>query len=68
MSISRTTEIKSSSKVSFDDAMRKGIVRAEKTLKNVRGAWIENQEVLVDEKGQISEYRLQMKITFLLEE
>jgi flavin-binding protein dodecin len=68
MSISRTTEIKSSSKVSFDDAMKKGIARAEKTLKNVRGAWIENQEVIVDEKGQISEYRLQMKITFLIEE
>jgi hypothetical protein len=48
--------------------MKKGITRAEKTLKNVRGAWIENQEVLIDEKGQISEYRLQMKITFLLEE
>ena len=68
MSISRTTEIKSSSQISFDDAMKKGITRAEKTLKNVRGAWIENQEVLIDEKGQISEYRLQMKITFLLEE
>jgi flavin-binding protein dodecin len=68
MSISRTTEVKSSSTTSFDDAMKKGIARAEKTLKNVRGAWIENQEVLVDEKGKISEYRLQMKITFLLEE
>ena len=68
MSISRTTEIKSSSALSFDDAMKKGIDRALKTLENVRGAWIENQEVLIDEKGQISEYRLQMKITFLLEE
>jgi flavin-binding protein dodecin len=68
MSISRTTEIKSSSKTSFDDAMKKGIARAEKTLKNVRGAWIENQEVIIDEKGQISEYRLQMKITFILED
>ena len=45
MSISRTTEIKSSSTTSFDDAMKKGIARAVKTLKNVRGAWIENQEV-----------------------
>ena len=67
MSISRTTEVKSSSPLSFDDAMKKGIARAHKTLKNVRGAWIENQEVLVDEKGKISEYRVQMKITFLLE-
>jgi len=68
MSISRTTEVKSSSAISFDDAMIKGIARARKTLKNVRGAWIENQEVLIDEKGKISEYRVQMKITFILEE
>jgi dodecin len=68
MSISRTTEIKSSSPSSFDDAMKKGIARALKTLKNVRGAWIENQEILLDEKGKIVEYRVQMKITFILEE
>jgi flavin-binding protein dodecin len=48
--------------------MKKGIARARKTLANVRGAWIENQEVLIDEKGKISEYRVQMKITFILEE
>ncbi|MCK9357394.1 MAG: dodecin family protein [Dehalococcoidia bacterium] len=68
MSISRTTELKASSPVSFDDAMKKGVARAEKTLKNVRGAWIENQEILIDEKGKISEYRVQMRITFILEE
>ena len=68
MSISRLTEVKSSSKVSFDDAMKKGIARAQKTLENVRGAWIWNQEVLVDGKGKITEYRVQMKITFILEE
>ena len=68
MSISRITEIKSSSTVSFDDAMKKGIARAQKTLENVRGAWIWNQEVLVDGKGKITEYRVQMKITFILEE
>jgi len=68
MSISRTTEIKSSSALSFDDAMKKGIARTLKTLKNVRGAWIEEQEVLLDEKGEISEYRVRMKVTFILEE
>ena len=68
MSISRTTEIKSSSTISFDDAMKKGIARAQKTLNNVRGAWIENQEVLINDKGNISEYRIQMKVTFILEE
>ncbi len=68
MSISRTTEIKSSSATSFDDAMKKGIARAQKTLKNVRGAWIESQEVILDEKGKITEFRVQMKITFILED
>jgi flavin-binding protein dodecin len=68
MSISKTSEIKSSSTTSFDDAIKKGIARALKTLKNVRGAWIENQEVLLDEKGKITEYRVQMRITFILEE
>jgi flavin-binding protein dodecin len=68
MSISRTTEIKSSSVLSFDDAMKKGIARAIETLENVRGAWIENQEVLLDGKGKISEYQVRMKITFILEE
>ncbi len=68
MSISRMTEIKSSSPLSFDDAMKRGIARAEKTLKNVKSAWIANQEVLVADGGKISEYRVHMKITFILEE
>ncbi len=68
MSISKTTELKSSSTTSFDDAMKKGIARALKTLKNVRGAWIENQEIRLDEKGKITEYRVQLQVTFILEE
>jgi flavin-binding protein dodecin len=68
MSISKITEIKSSSPTSFDDAMKKGIARALKTLTNVRGAWIQDQEVLLDEKGEITEYRVHMKISFILEE
>jgi flavin-binding protein dodecin len=66
MSVARVTEIKSSSKKGFDDAIRTGLARANKTLKGVKAAWIENQEVLVDEKGKIVEYRVQMKVTFLL--
>jgi len=68
MSISRTTEVKASSTQSFDDAMKKGIARAQKTLRNVKSAWIWNQEVLLDDTGKITEYRVQMKITFLLDE
>jgi hypothetical protein len=68
MSIARVTEIKSSSTVSFDDAIKAGVVRVSKTITNVRSAWIENQEVLIDNNGQITEYRVQMKVTFILED
>ena len=68
MSIARVTEIKASSKISFDDALKQGIARATKTLKNVKSAWIENQEVLIKDNGEIAEYRVQMRITFILED
>ena len=68
MSIARVTEIKSSSTKGFDDAIKLGIARAHKTLKNVHSAWIENQEVIINSKGAITEYRVQMKVTFILEE
>ena len=68
MSIARVTEIKASSTKSFDDAIKAGVLRAQKTLKNVKSAWIENQEVMIDEKGHITEYRVQMKVTFILED
>ena len=68
MSIARVTEIKASSTKSFDDAIKAGVARAHKTLTQVRAAWIENQEVLIDDKGHITEYRVQMKVTFILED
>ena len=67
MSVARVTEIKSSSQKSFEDAIKTGVERASKTLKNVKSAWIENQEVVVDDNGKIAEYRVQMKVTFILE-
>ncbi len=66
MSVAKTTEIISSSNVSFDDALKQGIARASKTLKNVSGAWIQDQKVVIDD-GSISEYRVTMKLTFVLE-
>ncbi len=65
MPVARVTEITSSSSKSFDDALREGLARANKTLKNVTGAWIKDQEV-VAKNGKITEYRLRMKITFVL--
>ena len=66
MSVAKISEISSSSSVSFDDAIRKGIERANRTLKNVQGAWISEQKVDVKD-GVVSNYRVMMKITFVLE-
>jgi flavin-binding protein dodecin len=65
MSVARVTEIISSSKKSFEDAIVKGIDRAAKTLKNVEGAWVKEQKVIV-KNGKISEYRVDLKVTFIL--
>ena len=65
MSVARVTEVISSSKKSFDDAIKTGISRAGKTLKNVKGAWIKDQQVSVS-KNKITEYRVTLKITFVL--
>ena len=65
MSVARVTEIISSSKKSFEDAIEKGIKRAAKTLKNVEGAWVKEQKVIVKD-GKISEYRVDLKVTFIL--
>jgi flavin-binding protein dodecin len=65
MSVARVTEITAASPKSFDDALRAGLARAHKTLKNVTGAWVKSQEV-VAQNGEISEYRVRMKVTFVL--
>lgn len=65
MSVARVTEIKAASTKSFDDAVRMGVARANETLDNVTGAWIADQEVLISD-GQIAEYRVLMKVTFVL--
>ena len=67
MAIARVTEITASSKKSFDDAVEKGVARANKTLKNVQGAWVQDMKVKVD-KGKIAEYRVNMKVTFVIED
>ncbi len=65
MSVARVTEITSSSTKSFEEAIRVGVERAHKTLENVTGAWIKSQK-LECEDGKIKEYRVTMKVTFVL--
>ena len=66
MAVARVTEIISSSKKGFDDAVEAGISRAAKTLKNITGAWISDHKVVI-EKGKIVEWRVGLKVTFILE-
>jgi flavin-binding protein dodecin len=67
MSVARITEITAESARSFEDAIQQGIARANKTLKNVKGAWVQDQKVTV-ENGKISSYRVNLKVTFVLED
>lgn len=67
MSVAKVTEITSSSKKSFDDAIRDGIKRASKTLDNIRSAWVKEQKVVCDGEN-ITEYRVTMKVTFVLKD
>ncbi len=67
MTIARVTEVIASSPHNFDDAIRIGVDRAARTLDNVRGAWVQDQKVVI-ENGIISEFRVILKITFVLNE
>ena len=65
MTVARITEISSVSTVSFQDAIEQGVSRANKTLKNVKGAWVKDQEVSID-NGKVSGYKVILKVTFVL--
>jgi dodecin len=67
MSVAKVSEISSTSKTSFEDAINQGIARASKTLRNVRSAWIKEQQVRL-ENGKITEYQVNMMITFVLDD
>ena len=67
MSVARVTEISSTSTKSFEDAIQQGVARAIKTLRQVRGAWIKEQEVSI-EGDRIVAYKVIMKVTFVLED
>ena len=68
MSVAKVSEIIVSSPNSFDDAIKMGIARAQKTLRNLKSAWVESQQIKLDDKGQIAEYRVQLKVTFIIDD
>ncbi|SFP71586.1 dodecin family protein [Tranquillimonas alkanivorans] len=67
MSIARVTEISATSPTSFDDAVKQGIDRASKTIRNITGAWVKENRVKVS-NGEIEYYQVNMQITFVLDD
>ena len=67
MTVARITELSSVSKKSFEDAINQGVSRANKTLRNVKGAWVKDMEVNVD-KGKVTGYKVILKVTFVVDD
>ncbi len=67
MSVAKVTEISASSSTSFEDAVRTGIARASQTLDRIQGAWVKEQNIVCDGEN-ITEYRVVMKVTFILKD
>ena len=68
MSVAKVEEISAVSNKSFDDAIKLGLARATKTLRGVKGAWVKEQYIRLDDSGKITEYQVNMKVTFVLED
>ena len=67
MSVARVTELSATSDTSFEDAIQQAVTRATSTLRGVEGAWIKDQNVLI-ENGSITGYKVNVEVTFVLEE
>ena len=66
MSVAKVIEITSTSTESFEDAIRRGIAKAGETVREIRGAWVKEQNVTV-ENGNVASFRVDLKITFVLD-
>ena len=67
MSVAKVSEITATSTVDFEDAIKQGLVRANKTLRNIRSAWIKEQHVRVS-NGTVTEYQVNMMVTFIIDD
>jgi flavin-binding protein dodecin len=67
MSIARVTELSATSETGFEDAINQAVARATKTLRGVEGAWVKDQNVMI-ENGNITGYKVNVEITFMLDE
>ena len=68
MSVAKVSEIIVSSPISFEDAIKVGVARSQKTLRNLKSAWVQSQQIKMGENGLITEYRVQLKVTFIIDD
>lgn len=67
MSVAKVTEISAGSSKSFEDAISKGIARASKTIRGIQSAWVNEQNVII-ENGRVSEWRVNLRVSFILDD
>lgn len=68
MAVAKVEEISATSTKGFEDAIKLGLARATRTLRGVKSAWVKEQHVRLDDAGQVTEYQVNLKITFVLDE
>ena len=67
MAVAKVIEITAASRDSFEDAIRQGISKASESVHGIQGAWVKEQKVKVSDDGSITEYRVDIKVTFVLD-
>ncbi|HEY5782283.1 MAG TPA: dodecin family protein [Lysobacter sp.] len=67
MSVAKVIELKASSKTSLEDAVKAGLKKCAETVKGIQGAWVKDIKVVTDEKGKVTEWRVDLKVTFVIE-
>jgi len=67
MSLAKVIEVNASSPTSVEDAVRKGLAKCAETVKNIKGAWINETKVVTDGSGNITEWRVNMRVSFVVE-
>ena len=67
MSVAKVIEINASSPTSVEDAVRKGLAKCAESVKNIKGAWINETKVVTDDTGNVTEWRVNLRVSFVVE-
>ena len=67
MSVAKIIEVNAASKPSMEDAVKVGLKKTSETVKNIKGAWVNEIKVVTDDGGNVTEWRVNLRITFVVE-